>query len=96
MVPLEGVGFLKDLYVQALQLGRAASDLADRSAAIRFAKFLQEGLGSGLKQQHSLSRCAVVWIPAAISSVEPDEHSHDLEEADSPEVAAAARTQFSL
>ena len=40
LVPLEGAVVLKDLYVQALQLGRSAADLADRSAASRFAKFL--------------------------------------------------------
>ena len=96
LVPLEGTGFLKVLYVQALQLGRAVADLADRWASNRFAKFLQEGPGKGIKHQHRLCRCAVGWIPAAVAELEPDEHLHDLDEADCPEVAEAARSQYNL
>ena len=79
-VPLDDSTFVKSLYVQALQLGKAAADLADRAAATQFARHLQEGPAKGLKHQHRLSRCAVGWIPATVAPVEQGDHSHDLEE----------------
>ena len=96
LLPLDDVGVVKQLYVQAFGLARKAADQAARAAARNFSKWLQEGPSAGLKRQHQLSRTAVGWIPTAIAATEADEHETELEEADLPAVAEAARVQRSL
>ena len=84
------------MYVQALELARKASEQAARAAARQFGNWLQDGPSAGLKRQHQLSRTAVGWIPTAVAAVETIEHEAELDEADLPEVAEAARLQRSL
>lgn len=54
------------------------------------------GAAAGLNRQHQKSRCAVGWIPAAVAATEPEEHELELDDADLPGVAEAAKLQHSL
>ena len=96
LLPLDNAVIVKQLYVQALELARKSAEQAARAAARNFSKWLHEGPSAGLKRQHQLSRTAVGWIPTAVASVEAGEHELELDEADLPAVAEAARMQRSL
>ena len=67
----------------AAAMAEAAERAAGIAATIAFTKWLHEGLASGLKRQHMLTRSATGWI-AAKAHAETSNSTDETDELDVP------------